>query len=58
MKVRMFSLFNYNREKKEARSKIKNARDSHVGSENYCYAPGDLGELVNLSVLNGFKQEN
>ena len=37
---------------------IKDARDSRVGSENYCCSPGDLGELVNLSVLNGFNHEN
>ena len=37
---------------------IKDARDSRVGSENKCYSPGDLGELVKLSVLNGFNQEN
>ena len=39
---------------------INDARDSRVGSENYCYLPGDpvVGELVNLSILNGFNQEN
>ena len=37
---------------------IKDARDSSVGSENYCYSPGDLGELVNLSILNCFNQKN
>ena len=26
---------------------IKDAGDSRVGSENYCYSPGDLGEMVN-----------
>ena len=37
---------------------IKDARDSRVGSENYCYSPGDLGDLANLSIFNGFDQEN
>ena len=36
----------------------KDARDNCVGSENYCYSPGDPGELVNLSILNAFNQEN
>ena len=37
---------------------IKDVRDSRVGSENSCYLPGDLNELVKLLVLNGFNQEN
>ena len=36
---------------------IKDSRDSRVGSENYCYPPGDLDELVNLTILNGFNQQ-
>ena len=36
---------------------IKDARKSRLGSENHSHSPGDPGELVNLSVLNGFNHK-